>query len=121
MSLSSPKDFPATYATTQFRRKFSPGATEKSLATLARAHFITTTNSTDRGVTGCGARPNSTNRRGVRWHNQYAGFVFKATPLSHQTPPENTLPVGSFSKTNPPAKTLCKRYKYLVVIMIRKK
>ncbi len=47
----------------RFRRKYARGATEKSPAMFARAHLINTTNSTDRGITGPVARPNSTSRR----------------------------------------------------------
>src|ERR1039457_6817529 len=104
MSLYSPKDFPATYATTQFRRKFSPGATEKSLATLARAHFITTTNSTDRGVTGCGARPNSTNRRGGHVAQPICWLRLQSDPTFPSNTPRKHPPGGFVFPNKPHAK-----------------
>src|ERR1700690_3933363 len=69
--------------------------------------------------TGCdrqieGRCSNSTRCIGqMHVHGRYAGFVLENASTFLPNTPENTLPVGSFWKTNPPAKTLCKRHKYL--------
>ena len=44
----------------------------------------------------------------------------KNDPTFQRNHPRNPSPVGSFSKTNPPANRACKRYKYLYINAIHK-